>query len=373
MTAAPMRRFIAPPRYVQGPGALRELPDILAEIGRRPLVVTDPDVERLMGEQLQEVLRAQPPPLCLRGAITASAVARLAEEARSLRPDVILGIGGGKALDAGKGVARDLGLPYISVPTIASNDAATSRAIAHYDENDGTLKVGTLGRNPDAVVVDTDVIVRAPVRFLRCGIGDALAKAQEAEACATSPAGRTLLGSRPSASGLALAQACHAILRTHAAAALTSAAENKTDPAFEAVVEAVILMSGLGFENGGLSVAHAMTRGLMLAPRTRAYAHGEHVAYGLLVQLALDADDATLADEQSFVHSIGLPVRLHDFAAGSIEASEYEFLAQKALTASQHIRNYPRTLNAAALVRAIERVEGLPTAAREPACNLPSN
>ena len=46
-------------------------------------------------------------------------------------------------------------------------------------------------------------------------------------------------------------------------------------------------MSGLGFENGGLSIAHSMTRGLVKARGARDAIHGDQVAYGLLVQLAL--------------------------------------------------------------------------------------
>ena len=59
----------------------------------------------------------------------------------------------------------------------------------------------------------------------------------------------------------------------------------KSTVAFDAVVEANILMSGLGFENGGLGLAHAMTRGLVRTPVVDQCLHGFHVAYGLLVQL----------------------------------------------------------------------------------------
>jgi glycerol dehydrogenase len=47
-------------------------------------------------------------------------------------------------------------------------------------------------------------------------------------------------------------------------------------------------MSGLGFESGGLSIAHAMTRGLSKVPGSREAMHGQQVAYGLLLQLMLE-------------------------------------------------------------------------------------
>jgi glycerol dehydrogenase len=132
---------------------------------------------------------------------------------------------------------------------------------------------------------------------------------------------------------------------------------------FEATVEAVILLSGVGFENGGLCVAHAMTRGMMLAARTRGSAHGEHVAYGLLVQLALDGNDQVLKAEREFLHAIGLPVQLSDFGPGTVASHELQFLAEKAVTAVQHVRNYPRELKAADILAAIEKVERLASTA----------
>lgn len=41
------------------------------------------------------------------------------------------------------------------------------------------------------------------------------------------------------------------------------------------------LLSGLGFENGGLAVAHALHNGLTAVPETHKYTHGEKVAFGL--------------------------------------------------------------------------------------------
>jgi glycerol dehydrogenase len=282
MTAAAFRQFVAPPIYIQGAGVLTELTAVAQRLGKRTLVVTDPVVEQVLGSRLRLLLGHAVPFLLLRSEITPSALAALVAQAKPHYTEVVLGVGGGKALDAGKTVARDTGARFVSVPTIASNDAPTSRAIALYGDEDHRFMVETLGRNPDAVVVDTEVIAGAPAQFLRYGIGDALAKAAEAEACASSPQGRTLLGTLPCTVGLALARACRDTLHMHATEALRIAGSGAPDAAFEAVVEAVILMSGLGFENGGLSIAHAMTRGLMLAPRTKNHAHGEHVAYGLL-------------------------------------------------------------------------------------------
>ena len=67
--------------------------------------------------------------------------------------------------------------------------------------------------------------------------------------------------------------------------------------AFERVVEAALLMSGLGFESGGLSIAHAMTRGLSRVAGPREAVHGWQVAYGLLLQLVLEKRDAAFMSD----------------------------------------------------------------------------
>jgi glycerol dehydrogenase len=243
-------------------------------------------------------------------------------------------------------------------PTIASADAATSRGAVVHDA-DGRLSVEQLDWNPDVVLVDTALIAAAPARFLRWGIGDALATRFEMAACVA--AGRlTPQGGRPTLAAMALADAAHEVVRRDARAALDAVDAGIPNAALEAVVEAALLLSGLGFEGGGLSIAHSVAIALEHTPGASRAAHGEQAAYGLLVQLALEDDETELAD---IAAGVGLPVRLREFGADAVDGDALAALAG-AVMAAPWPANHPREPQADDVLAAIRRVERLEGPAR---------
>ncbi len=82
-------------------------------------------------------------------------------------------------------------------------------------------------------------------------------------------------------------------------------------PALENVVEANTLLSGLGFECTGLAAAHGVAQALTVLEHVdQNYLHGEMVAIGILVQLALEGDSAELERVARLFAQIGLPITL---------------------------------------------------------------
>ncbi|GAC68361.1 iron-containing alcohol dehydrogenase [Gordonia soli] len=353
------RRFAAPQQYVQGPGVFDDLGTIVSPHGTRPVVVVDADVAELLGDRLAATMTAASPAhqvLAVRGPVTREHIATVVARISGGSGDVIVGVGGGKALDIAKGVAELLGRPMISVPTVASNDGPTAAVFALYDDAGRLSELGRLPTNPAAVVVDTEIIAGAPIRFLTSGIGDALAKKYEARSCARG-SGVTTQGTRPLNIGSVVADGCSRILLRDGEQAVRDAADGQVTPAVEAVVEAVILLSGIGYENGGLSIAHCMTRGLQIGRGTSAHLHGFHVAYGLLVQLALEDDpDVDAGEIRRFLTAIGLPTRLADLDMSDPTAEEIEELAVAA-AAAPHASNTWVDASTPRIIAAIERVE----------------
>lgn len=356
-----MRIFAATSRYVQGAGALDVLGQHCRVLGKTAFVVTDTDMASLLGErvlasfnaaQMHAVLEVFP------GEITHAAIAGLAEKARRFGAQVVVGLGGGKALDTAKGVALALGSRCVSVPTIASNDGPASAAIAVYDEHHIMQDILQLPRNPELVLVDTQVIANAPVRFLRAGIGDAISKKFEAQACAAAGA-HTLLGTPASFTGLAAADASYEIIRQHAVGAMRAVSNGEVTDDLEALVEATVLLSTISFENGGLSLAHALARGFSYLARASGTLHGDHVSYGLLVQLAMEQrSDAFILELCGFYREVGLFTRLADFGLEQPTRAEIRDLAEKSMVSPSAARFAP-PVDADQLEAAIYRVEQL--------------
>lgn len=353
-----LRVFGAPHRYIQGPGALDRLGAVLAPFGPAPLVIADVYVLEMLGDRIRTALASErlvPQILSFGGEITYAAMEALATRAEGT-PGIVAGIGGGKALDAAKGVAIRLGAAVATVPTIASNDSPTSGALAVYDDSHVMVSVDRMQRSPEAVIVDTALIAQAPSVFLRAGIGDAITKKFEADGCAAGT-GNTPFGTRPLLTALAIADRCYATLRTHGAAAMRACEAGKVTDDLEATVEACVLMSGLGFENGGLSLAHSMTRGLVKARGARDAIHGDQVAYALIVQWAVEGrSDAEMDDLRDYYREIGLPVCLQDLGMFGPGDEDIRAIAEGTMTAP-HLKNLAVPVSVPVLVAAMARVE----------------
>ncbi|MCI8409643.1 MAG: iron-containing alcohol dehydrogenase family protein [Lachnospiraceae bacterium] len=86
---------------------------------------------------------------------------------------VIIGIGGGKVIDAAKYAAYLRKLPFISIPTSSSSDGFSS-ASASLIVNERRTSVPA--RMAYGIVVDTDILKSAPEKFIYSGIGDMVSK-----------------------------------------------------------------------------------------------------------------------------------------------------------------------------------------------------
>ena len=344
--------FASPGRYIQGAGAAGRIGEVLEQIGSaRPLILGDPIVEEIMGGTLDGISGATR--VEFGGECSPEEIDRVAQAASENDADALVGIGGGKTIDAAKAVAHPAGLPLVVVPTIASTDAPTSSLSVVYDEDGAFKEYRFFGKNPDAVVVDTAVIARAPVRFLVAGIGDGLSTYFEADASSRTRK-QTMAGGAPTLAALAIARLCYDTLLEHGLAARLAVERQAVTPSVEKVVEANTLLSGLGFESGGLGAAHSIHNGLTALEGTHHYWHGEKVAFGVVAMIMLEERPAeVLAEVVDFCLEVGLPVTLEDIGLDDVTREDLQKVAEVACIDGETIHNMPFEVHPPMLVDAM--------------------
>jgi glycerol dehydrogenase len=164
-------------------------------------------------------------------------------------------MGGGKTIDPAKIAAERAGIPVIVVPTIASTDAPCSGCAVLYTKDGVFESVLYQKANPAAVLVDLEIIAGAPTRFLVSGMGDALATWFEARSCERTHSPNEC-GGFGTVTGFGIARLCYETLLGYGVAAMLATEQHLVTPAFERIVEANILLSGIGFESAGIAAAH---------------------------------------------------------------------------------------------------------------------
>jgi len=311
------RLFCSPGRYIQGTGALQEIGDHAARLGTVALLVGGKTALSLCASAIQASLAVKNV-ICqqenFRGISSQKEINRLVAIAATSLVDVVIAVGGGAAIDAGKAVSHELQVPIIVVPTTAATDAPCSALAVIYREEGAFERYLLLRRNPDCIIVDTAVIAQSPVRFLVAGMGDALATFWESDSCARSGQVNPLTGGgSQTLATRALARLCYETLLDSGVQAKLDVSLGVVTPALEAIVEANTLLSGLSSENGGHAGGHAVHNGLTTLAATRNKLHGEKVAFGVMVQLVLEGRAGQIIREvHRFCHDVGLPLCLAD-------------------------------------------------------------
>jgi glycerol dehydrogenase len=188
-------------------------------------------------------------------------------------------------------------------------------------------------------------------------MGDAIATVFEARACAVGHVAN-MRGGASTRTALALAELCYRTLLEDGTAALGAARAHAVTPAFESVVEAITLLSGLDFESSGLAAAHSVHNGLTAAAGTRSFLHGEMVAFGTLVQLALERRGPEVVEEVlRFSVSVGLPVTLREIGLPDPDRSLLEAVAARATAPGEAVHNEPFPVTVESVVAAIQEAD----------------
>jgi len=159
-----------PRNVVVGHGVLDDLGAVVDDlaVAGRPLVVTSPTPNRLVGDRVRAQLGADPATVAVESA-GFDAVERVTERARAAEATYLVGLGGGKPIDTAKMAADRLGLGLVSVPTAASHDGIVS---GRSSIPEGDTRHSVAADPPLAVVADTEVIAAGPWELTTAGCAD---------------------------------------------------------------------------------------------------------------------------------------------------------------------------------------------------------
>lgn len=289
--------YLSPSRYVQGKDILKNIPDYVSALGNNLLIMSSRGNHKRLSEVFEEITARQDFSTIIinfDGECTMNEIERINQICRDNEIDVIAGIGGGKVIDTAKAISHYMNLGLVIAPTTASSDAPCSALSIIYKEDEGLDQLLWLKKNPDIVLVDVQVIANAPAHLFAAGMGDAMATYFEMK---------------------------------EGYQAFIAASKHCVTLALEHVIEANTLLSGIGFESGGICAAHPINNGIAELPQTHKYMHGEKVAFALICHLILAGENKEIIDEiMELFSQIGLPITLKELGIENITDDELKLI-----------------------------------------------
>ena len=348
---------ISPARVLRGENCLANSGQEIAKLGMRPFVVGGNNTLDTIKPFLEPVLKAEKlvsqsasySPDCAE-----SSLLKLKNLVKEHQADLVIGVGGGKALDTAKLLAHQCSLPIVTIPTSGATCAAWTALSNIYSEAGAFEYDVTLSHCPELLILDYSLVHTAPQRTLVAGIGDAIAKWYEASVSSGESSSTLLI------SAVQQARILRDILFQKSAIALQKPDSNE----WREVVDATVLLAGVIGGIGGAEcrtvAAHAVHNGLTHLVEAHDVLHGEKVAYGILVQLRLEemVQGNLLAASSrqqliKFYTEIGLPKTLEDLGLGNVSLAQLRKVAIIATQPQSDIHRLPFSVSAEQLIAAM--------------------
>jgi glycerol dehydrogenase len=349
--------LIAPSKVLRGENSLIDNSEILSSLGKHPLIIggeTSLKLTQPLLNSIWEKYQLTASSMSYSPDCSENSLKNLYKQVKTHKADLIIGVGGGKALDTAKLLAHQCQLPIVTIPTSGATCAAWT-ALSNIYSDEGAFQYDvSLNKCPDLLILDYSIIATAPKTTLIAGIGDAIAKWYEAS-----------VSSSNSNATLTIAAVQQArVLRDILFQKSASALNNPGGEDWREVVDATVLLAGviggLGGANCRTVAAHAVHNGLTQLPETHNKLHGAKVAYGILVQLRLEEivqnnQLAVTARQQliKFYKEIGLPCTLEDLGLQNITLDKLRFCAQFACQSHSDIHRLPFPVNPEQLLAAM--------------------
>lgn len=353
-------RLTFPAVYKRGVGVLKELGDFGKIYGQKAIITGGHHALEAVAEQAKSSLEAAGVTVTevywYGGECTWSNVDKMVAEIEKVGADFIVAAGGGRSLDTAKAAAYRLDMPIVTIPTIGATCAAMTPLSIINDEHGAYLENSPKSQGPIGVFVDTEVIAKAPARWLYGGLGDTLAKMYEYRATA-SKAKPTSWVMGAINNGIT----CYEIIKRYGKGAKEAVVAQEPTEALGNALDAIIYFAGIcsiiGGENLRGAAAHCVYFGFTYIPEAHQWGHGLLVGFGNLCLLALeDYSDEEIIPEIKLAIDCGVPVTLDEIA--KINDDDLQLVAEVAVR-SQDMRNMPFEVTEPMVIAAIKRIDAL--------------
>lgn len=348
------------PRYTIGPEAYAALPAILSGLGKRVFLIGGEKALKAGEPAFKQALSGTGIELAgtvhYSGFCTMDDAKALAERALQQNAQVIAGMGGGRAIDTAKACAHFAGLPVITLPTIAATCAAVTALSVMYHEDGAFDQFLFLKAPPEFAFIHTGIIANAPAKYLRAGMGDAIAKYFESGFSARNEA-----LTYKDALGLSIARTCYEPLLLLGEKALRDCESGVDSPEFREAVQSVIVSTGLVSllvrEEFNGALAHSLYYAMEDMPQIKACLHGDVVAWGTLVQLVMDGQEEEALKVLHLLIKLKTPVTLYEMGLDTASPSFLKAVGN--VPGQPDMRCLPYQVTVQMVLEAVNKLEDL--------------
>lgn len=338
--ASRIHRMQLPREIIVGRGSLEMIGSVCIDLGfnRDALIIAGEKTFNVAGQRVKEILEGEgltvSEHIIKSNTPTVDDVKISEMKIKELKPQVVLGVGGGTKIDIAKLSSARQGVPFISVPTTASHDGIASPFASLKGLN---KPYSVMAQSPIAVIADTEVIIKTPYRFIASGCGDVIAKFTSTRDWKLAHEKRNEYYAQYTAS-IALMSAQHIVENSHL---IKPNSEEGLRALLESLVSCGIAMGIAGSSKPCSGSEHLFSHALdLISPKPAL--HGEQCGIGTIMMAFLHGLDWILI--RNTLRRVGAPVTAEEIgiepkyiiealvAAPKIRPERYTILSEKPLT-----------------------------------------